>query len=113
MLKYIGVCLLALISQVSFAADSETVAKIDSFVLIDTKNLVRIYPEGGVQNPPACHGWNGDYISFSMSRPMGKEYLDSIIYAHSENKTVTLTTFPACADETGTVTLHHIKVHKD
>ncbi|GAA5442634.1 hypothetical protein Misp06_00808 [Microbulbifer sp. NBRC 101763] len=111
MFKYLAVAAIALFSQVSFAG--ATVAKIESFLLVDSTKLVYVYPEGGVNNPPACHGANGDYISFSMDRPMAKEYLSAIMYAHASGKTVSMRTHGACVDQTYSDTLHYLSVLKD
>ncbi|RVT40511.1 hypothetical protein EMM73_19650 [Rheinheimera sediminis] len=35
---------------------ADTIAKIDSILMFEGGNLVYIYPVGGVQNKPACHG---------------------------------------------------------
>lgn len=51
--KIVLISVLLLFSQLSFG---NTVAKIKSILLVDSSNLVYIYPEGGVTNPPSCHG---------------------------------------------------------
>ncbi|GAA5444862.1 hypothetical protein Misp06_03054 [Microbulbifer sp. NBRC 101763] len=111
MFKYLTVAAIALFSQVTFA--DNTIAKVDSFLLVDSTKLVYVYPEGGVKNPPACHGSNGDYISFSMDRPMAKEYLSAIMYAHATGKTVNFRTHGACVDQSISDTLNYLSVLKD
>jgi hypothetical protein len=37
-------------------------ARISHLLLYEDGNLGYVYPEGGVQSPPACHGSNGDYM---------------------------------------------------
>ncbi|MDR6984477.1 hypothetical protein J2X32_003121 [Rheinheimera pacifica] len=64
--------LMALIILIAAGAQADTTAKIDKILMYEGGNLVYIYPVGGVQNKPACHGSNGDYLSFSMARPMAK-----------------------------------------
>ena len=55
------------------AWSGQTNARIQHILLYEGGNLIYVYPVGGVQDPPACHGSNGNYYSFSMSRSMAKE----------------------------------------
>ena len=73
-------------------------------------NLVYIYPVGGVQNKPDCHGSNGDYLSFSMARPMAKEYLSVLMMAFAMQKTVTFRTYRACVDQPVSDTIMYFTV---
>ena len=66
--------LVTLIMLFATGVQADTTAKIDKILMYEGGNLVYIYPVGGVQNKPACHGSNGDYLSFSMARPMAKDY---------------------------------------
>jgi hypothetical protein len=59
---------IALLFAVGVQAD--TTAKIDKILMYEGGNLVYIYPVGGVQNKPACHGSNG--------QSMGSESLISV-----------------------------------
>lgn len=59
--------LVALIMLFSAGVQADTTAKIEKILMYEGGNLVYIYPVGGVQNKPACHGYNGDYLSFSMA----------------------------------------------
>jgi hypothetical protein len=69
-----------------------------------------VYPKGGVQNPPPCHGSNGDYLSFKMDRPMAKEYLSVLMMAFAANKTVWFRTDGACNDQSVSETIRYFKV---
>jgi hypothetical protein len=85
-------------------------AKIDSILLYEGGNLVYVYPQGGVPNPPACHGSNGNYTSFSMARPRAKEYLAALLMAHAAGKTVAFYTYETCADQSVSATLAYFAV---
>jgi hypothetical protein len=86
-------------------------ARISSILLYEDGNLVYVYPEGGVQSPPACHGSNGDYTSFSMNRPRAKEYLAALLMAQAAGKTVSFRTHGACIDQGVSDTLMYFKVN--
>lgn len=86
-------------------------AKIKAILLYDDGNLVYVYPEGGVVNPPACHGSNGNYLSFSMSRNMAKQYLSALMAAQLAGKTVTFTTTGTCRDQSVSETLNYFTVN--
>lgn len=94
----------------SYSAFADTTAKISSILMYEEGNLVYIYPEGGVQNPPACHGSNGNYLSFSMSRPMAKEYLSVLMMAFVAQKTVWFRTHNDCVDQPFSDTVMYFKV---
>lgn len=84
-----------------------TTAKIDRILFVEsgTSGLVYVYPEGGVTNPPECHGSNGDYISFKADRPMAKEYISGLMAAMMADKKVGFRTFDECLDQSVSVTL--------
>ncbi|MEX2964570.1 hypothetical protein [Microbulbifer sp. TYP-18] len=109
MLRFFLVSAILLFSQVSFGHTSQV--KIHSLLIVEGTNLVYIYPEGGVNNPPSCHGSNGDYISFSMDRPLAKEYLSMLMMAFAAQKTVTLFTKGDCIDQSVSETLSYIHVY--
>lgn len=96
----------------SFGAFANTTAKIDKILMYEGGNLVYIYPAGGVQNPPACHGSNGDYLSFRMDRPMAKEYLSVLMMAFAASKTVSFNTEGACVDQSVSDTIRYFSVYK-
>ena len=96
----------------SCSAFADTTAKISSILMYEQGNIVYIYPEGGVQNRPACHGSNGDYLSFSMSRPMAKEYLSVLMMAFAAQKTVFFRTYRDCVDQSVSDTVMYFTVHK-
>ncbi len=78
--------------------NANTVAKISSVLLYEGDNIVYIYPAGGVQNPPQCHGANGNYLTFKMDRPMAKEYLSVLMYAFAAQKQL-LCTYGDCIEQ--------------
>ena len=96
---------------ISLTLKADTTAKIDSILMYEGGNLVYVYPEGGVQNPPTCHGSNGDYLSFSMDRPMAKEYLSVLMMAFATQKTVWFRTHQDCVDQTVSDTIMYFKVN--
>ena len=85
-------------------------ARISSILLYEDGNLVYVYPEGGVQSAPACHGSNGNYTSFSMTRPRAKEYLAALLTAQAAGKTVQFRTDGACVDQSFSDTLRYFAV---
>ncbi|KKO47524.1 hypothetical protein VT06_16615 [Arsukibacterium sp. MJ3] len=54
------IILIAITLLFAVGAQADTTAKIDKILMYEDGNLVYIYPVGGVQNKPACHGANGD-----------------------------------------------------
>ncbi|WP_251359710.1 hypothetical protein [Kangiella sp. TOML190] len=105
MKKIFSVAILSLFSLPSFAVF--TTAKIDRILFYEQSNLIYIFPEGGVQNPPACHGSNGDYYSYKLSRPMAKEYVSALMSAMYAKKTVTFRHYNDCIDQSVSVTLRY------
>lgn len=105
-----------LIAFVSFALFAGSVsahtfaAKISSILLYEDGDLVYVYPEGGVVNPPSCHGSNGNYMSFKMSRPRAKEYLSALLAAQMAQKTVVFTTAGQCIDQSVSDTLRYFSI---
>lgn len=85
-------------------------AQIDSILLYEAGNVVYVYPHGGLPNPPACQT-NGPYVSFSMSRPMAKEYLAALLAAQMSGKSVYFRTTGACNDQGVSDTLAYFKVN--
>jgi hypothetical protein len=104
--------ILALIFPAISSAASTTVAKIDRILFTEGGGgFIYIYPEGGVTNPPACHGSNGDYISYSVSRPMAKEYISGLMAAMMAGRTVALRTLDECVDQSISVTLAYFSIY--
>lgn len=101
--------LLTLIS-VSGAHAGNAYTMIDRILLYDGGMLVYVYPRGGVPNPPSCHGSNGDYYSFSMTRPMAKEYLATLLSAQARGATVFFRGSDACTDQSVSETLMYFWV---
>jgi hypothetical protein len=89
-----------------------TQAKVASLLLYEGGDLVYVYPAGGVQNPPSCHGSNGDYYSFSMSRPRAKEYLAALLAAQARGATVSIHGTGNCQDQSNSETLFYFMVHQ-
>lgn len=104
--------LILLFSSNSFAGI--TVAKITNILFVETgtKGLVYVYPEGGVSNPPSCHGANGDYFSFKADRPMAQEYISALLMAFAAQKNVTFTSAGACNDQSVSDTLRYFVIHR-
>lgn len=96
----------------SMNSHANTTAKIDKILMYEGGDLIYIYPAGGVQNPPTCHGSNGDYLSFKMSRPMAKEYLSMLMMAFVAQKTVAFRTAGNCIDQAVSETILYITVFK-
>ena len=103
--------LVTLIMLFAAGVQADTTAKIDKILMYEGGNLVYIYPVGGVQNKPACHGANGDYLSFSMARPMAKEYLSVLMMAFAMQKTVFFRTYRDCVDQSVSDTVMYFTVH--
>jgi len=95
----------------SFYSYADTTAKISKILMYEDGNLMYIYPEGGVQNPPACHGSNGDYLSYKMDRPMAKEYLSVLMMAFAAQKTVSFRTARDCIDQPVSDTIVYFSVY--
>lgn len=110
-MKHILIILALISPAISLAAS--TTAKIDRILFVETgaKGLVYIYPKGGVTDPPACHGANGDYISFKADRPMAKEYISGLMAAMMANKTVRMRTAGDCLDQSVSDTLRYFTVY--
>lgn len=87
-----------------------TKSTIDKILLYESAMLVYVYPANGVTDPPACHGVNGDYYSFSMSRPMAKEYLAALLAAQARGATVSFTGADACMDQNYSETLRYFYI---
>lgn len=98
------------IGFVSLSTNADTTAKIEKILMYEGGNLIYIYPVGGVQNKPACHGSNGDYLSYSMARPMAKEYLSMLMLAFAAQKTVEFRTEGACVDQSVSDTIRYFTV---
>lgn len=91
---------------------SDTIATIEKILMYEQGNLIYIYPKGGVNNPPACHGSNGDYLSYRMNRPMAKEYLSVLMMAFAAQKTVSFTTEGNCIDQSVSETIRYFVVYQ-
>jgi hypothetical protein len=63
-----------------------------------------------VSNAPACHGSNGNYTSFSMTRPMAEAYLAALLAAQLASKHVNFHTHSQCLDHSVSDTLSYFSV---
>ena len=105
-------CLLFLMTLFSVPISmANTQARISSILMYEQGELVYIYPEGGVQNPPACHGANGDYLSFRLDRPYAKEYLSVLMMAFATQKPVFFRTYGDCVDQSVSDTIMYFQVY--
>ncbi|AKE51279.1 hypothetical protein [Kangiella geojedonensis] len=113
MIKKIVIGVMALLPLTVNAGSTN--AKIERILFLETGEvgLVYVYPEGGVNNPPECHGANRDYISFDASRPMAKEYISGLMAAMMADKKLTLRTEGDCIDQGVSDTLKYFSIHKN
>ena len=89
-----------------------TRAQIDDILVWEQGNMIYVYPVGGVAGAPSCHGSNGNYYSFSMSRPMAKEYLASLMAAMLAGSSVEFWGAGACNDQSMSETLRYFRVSR-
>jgi hypothetical protein len=107
--------LLVFVATTAFASSTPAVAgttsaQISTILIYEAGDLVYVYPIGGVQGPPPCHGSNGNYYSFSLSRPRAKEYLAALLAAQARGALVHLWGTGACTDQSMSETLHYFAV---
>lgn len=95
-------------SGTACAADFK--ARITGVLFYEGGNLVYIYVEGGTKDRPSCAGSNGDYLSFSLTRPRAKEYLSGLMLAYAMKKPVTFRTQGACVDQSVSDTIVYFLV---
>ena len=94
------------------ASAGTTIAAIQSIRLNSSANLVYVYPVSGVQGAPSCQAaTSASYYSFSMTRPMAKEYLAALLSAHARGTPVTLVGTGACQDEATSETLDSLSLN--
>ncbi|MBL4827140.1 MAG: hypothetical protein JKY66_05400 [Spongiibacteraceae bacterium] len=84
---------------------------ISQILIYETSNLVYVYPTGGLSSPPACHGSNGDYFSFSLTRPHADKYLDALLSAHARQASVSIFGLNACVDQSVSETINFIRIN--
>lgn len=94
----------------SVATANVTSARIERILIYEAGDLVYVYPVGGVSNPPACHGANGNYLSFSLARPRAKEYLAGLLAAQAAGATVNFYGSGACSDQSVSETLSYYSI---
>ena len=94
------------------AEAGSTTAPIDKIRMISALNIVYVYPAGGIASPASCQTAGGQaYYSFSMARPMAKEYFAALLAAHARGTPVTLVGTGACQDESVSETLDSISLN--
>ena len=105
--------LVAILAFAQSAFAGATTAQIQRVLIYEAsgQGMVYIYPVGGVNNPPSCHGSNGDYYSFAMTRLLAKEYYAMALAAQASGATVTLWGKGACTDQSVSETLNYIAVN--
>lgn len=108
-MKRIWLVVMLLLSSAVCVA-GETTARIAQILLYEDGMLVYVYPVGGVTGGPACHGSNGSYYSFSMTRPMAKEYLALLTTAYARGATVLFVGKAACVDQSVSETLRYFRL---
>lgn len=108
-MKRIALTIMALVISLPIYAGTTT-STIDKILLYEDAMLIYVYPKNGVSNPPACHGSNGDYYSFSATRPMAKEYLSALLSAQARGATVILYGAGACNDQSVSETLRYLSI---
>ena len=106
-----GTTLVLALMAATSALASTTTAAIESIRLNGAGNLVFVYPAGGVQGAPSCHTSKGGFYSFSMTRPMAKEYLAALLAAHARGTPVTLYGSGGCSDDPTSETLDSLSVN--
>ena len=111
-MSFNGICFAVLLNifLAGSACAGSFSARIQAILLCEDCDLVYVYPVGGVQNPPACHGSNGNYTSFKMSRPRAKEYLAALLLAQAGGKTIAFFTAGSCIDQPMSDTLRYFQV---
>lgn len=112
-MKKLIILLLLLLPSVGFGFSGGVTAKIDRILFYEDASLIYIYPEGGIPDAPACHGSNGDYISYSTKRPMAKEYISALLSAMHAKKRVGFRIANACTDQSVSVTLMYFTIYAD
>ena len=114
MKKLFGICVL-LFALATGAQAGTTTAQISRILIYEAsgQGMVYIYPVGGVNNPPACHGSNGDYYSFAMTRLLAKEYYAMALAAQASGATVNLYGWGTCTDQSVSETLRYLSVNSN
>jgi hypothetical protein len=103
-----SLAVVSVLSLASFTASAGvTVAKIEALLIYSGGSIVYVYPVGGVASAPSCHGGNGNYYSFALSRPYAKEYLAALLAAQASGATVTFFGMGTCTEQTVSETLNY------
>lgn len=105
----IATCLTGLVLSQAALASSIT-ARIERILIFEDGNLVYVYPVGGVVNPPACHGSNGNYYSFSLNRPRAKEYPAGLLSAQAQGAFIAFYGTSTCTDQSVSETLSYFAI---
>ena len=92
----IATALLALVLPNATFASTTTAAIRE--VLI-TESHVYVYPVANIVGAPGCHGSNGNYYSFLLTRQRSKEYLAALLSAQAQGAIVRLYGAGNCDDQ--------------
>jgi hypothetical protein len=87
-----------------------TTATINRILIYEGASLIYVYPNASISNPPGCHGSNGDYYSFSYTRPMAEAYLNALLAAQARGVPVQLTGEGMCIDQSVSETLRYFRI---
>ncbi|MDN2707942.1 hypothetical protein O0880_00755 [Janthinobacterium sp. SUN118] len=97
----------------NFCHATEFSAPIEKILIYGDGALVYVFPVGGVPGAPACHGKNGDYLSFSLTRPHAKEYYAGLLVAFASGKSVLFRGRNTCTDQSYSETLDYFMILKN
>lgn len=90
---------------------STTTGSIQSIRFSHSENMVYVYPVDGIKGSPNCRSASTTaYYSFSMSRPMAKEYVAALLAAHARGTQVTLVGLGSCQDDPASETLDSLTI---
>jgi hypothetical protein len=110
MFKHIAFLFFLTISLNTWAASTTTT--INKIQIYETDMLISVWLNGGTSAQASCDSVGGAYISFSITRPMAKEYLTTLLSAQSQQATVTVWGANDCIDQTDVETLLYFQVHR-
>ena len=97
---FVGTCALA----------GTTSSKVSKILIYESGALIYVYPASGVNNPPACHGSNGNYYSFSLARTYAKEMYAGLLSAQARGATVTFYGYGDCRDQSVSETIAYVSI---
>ncbi len=113
MKKMSGLLVLLSLCSLLFAATAfagKITSTVDKILLYEDGMLVYVYPTDQMGSPPSCHGSNGNYYSFSTTRPMAKMYLAALMSAQARGATVAFQGTNTCNDQSNSETLSYFHI---